>query len=458
MVTAFEHLATEMATADLGDARLSRRLGLIMAALSRRPGESLPKTLVSAAALEATYRFMSNQSVTPQRILAPHIAATCVRAEEAGFALAIQDTTECEFAGESRQGLGRLSERRRGFHAHVCLAATVDDGRPLGILGAHTWARPDEVPGRKKRATYAHRTREAKESDRWIAVAERVEAMTRTRARVIHVMDREADFYKLEARLVDLGAEFVIRGSHLERKLADGRRLEDATSDVRVRLEREVVVSKRLTTRDKAHPKRVKRMATLAAGATTIRVKRSWAVRAKDGPEFDLNVVHVWEPTPPAGQSAVEWTLLTTLPTTTAKEIAFVIDVYRRRWLIEELFKALKTGCQLQKLQLETGAALVNAFAVMLPVAVRLLALRNVARTSPEARASDVLTALQIKILAVHEHTRALPLVTARDAMLAVARLGGHITNNGDPGWLVLGRGHEDLLALEAGASLALEM
>ena len=83
----------------------------------------------------------------------------------------------------------------------------------------------------------------------------------------------------------------------------------------------------------------------------------------------------------------------------------------------------MKTGCQFEKVQLETGAALVNAFAVTLPVAVCLLALRDVARTSPQARAGDVLTALQIKILAVHEHTRALPLWTARDAMLAVARL-----------------------------------
>ena len=257
--------------------------------------------------------------------------------------------------------------------------------------------RPDEVPGRRKRATYEHRTREAKESDRWIAIAERVEAMTRERARVIHVMDREADFYRLEARLVNLGAEFVIRGSHLERKLADGRRLEDATSDVGVRLDREVVVSKRLRTRDKTHQKRVARMATLAAGATTIRVKRSWAVRVANGPEFDLNVVHVWEPSPPADQPAIEWTLLTTLPTTTAEEISFVIDVYRRRWLIEELFKSLKTGCQFEKVQLETGAALVNAFAVTLPVAVCLLALRDVARTSPQARAGDVLTALQIR-------------------------------------------------------------
>jgi hypothetical protein len=35
--------------------------------------------------------------------------------------------------------------------------------------------------------------------------------------------------------------------------------------------------------------------------------------------------------------------------------------------------------------------------------------------------------------------------------MLAVAALGGHLKSNGDPGWLVLGRGMHDLLLLELG-------
>jgi hypothetical protein len=50
------------------------------------------------------------------------------------------------------------------------------------------------------------------------------------------------------------------------------------------------------------------------------------------------------------------------------------------------------------------------------------------------------------------------PNATIREAMLAIAALGGHIKNNGDPGWAVLGRGYEDLLLLERGAALALEM
>ena len=41
-----------------------------------------------------------------------------------------------------------------------------------------------------------------------------------------------------------------------------------------------------------------------------------------------------------------------------------------------------------EKLQLESSAALTNAFAVMLPVAVRLLARRDLARTCQDAPAS----------------------------------------------------------------------
>jgi hypothetical protein len=42
---------------------------------------------------------------------------------------------------------------------------------------------------------------------------------------------------------------------------------------------------------------------------------------------------------------------------------------------------------------------------------------------------------------------------TVREALLAVAALGGHIKNNGAPGWLVLYRGFRDLTLLEIGWS-----
>ena len=135
-----------------------------------------------------------------------------------------------------------------------------------------------------------------------------------------------------------------------------------------------------------------------------------------------------------------------------------MVDAYRCRWTIEEFFKALKTGCAFEKRQLESAHALSNALAVFAPVAWRLLLLRTLARHT-EAPATAALNPNQIECLRafmLERHGRKLPgVLTARDAMLAIAKMGGHITNNGDPGWIVLGRGFDRLLDVELGFAIA---
>jgi hypothetical protein len=164
-----------------------------------------------------------------------------------------------------------------------------------------------------------------------------------------------------------------------------------------------------------------------------------------------LNVIHVFEPKPPPGQVAVEWFLLTDLAIGTPQAIAFAVDCYRRRWFIEEFFKALKTGCQYERRQLETAGSLLNALAILAPVAWRLLLLRHVARCDDKAPATAALTPKQIEVLRAVAKRPVPARATARQAMFAVAGLGGHIKSNGDPGWMVLGRGMHDLLLLELG-------
>jgi len=170
-----------------------------------------------------------------------------------------------------------------------------------------------------------------------------------------------------------------------------------------------------------------------------------------------INLVHVWEENPPAGEPAVDWVLFTTEPIDTPQDLHTIVDYYQSRWLIEEFFKALKTGCAFEKRQLESYHALSNALAVFSVIAWRLLLLRAVSRSSPDAPADAVLTSTQLKLLR-HRLKLKTPLESAREALFAVARLGGHIKNNGDPGWLNLGRGFEKLLLLEAGWRAAVDM
>jgi hypothetical protein len=164
-----------------------------------------------------------------------------------------------------------------------------------------------------------------------------------------------------------------------------------------------------------------------------------------------VNVIHVFERKPPPGQPPVEWFLLTNLPIDDNDAIAFAVDCYRARWIIEEYFKALKTGCLFEKRQLESAHSLLNALAILAPVAWRLLLLRHLARLKKPAPVAHALTTKQLEVLRAVAKKPLPGRPTARDAMLAVASLGGHIKSNGDPGWMVLGRGMHDLLLLELG-------
>jgi len=134
-----------------------------------------------------------------------------------------------------------------------------------------------------------------------------------------------------------------------------------------------------------------------------------------------------------------------------------VVDAYRSRWLIEEFFKAIKTGCGYEKRQFESLHALLIMLATTIPVAWRLLALRWASRSRPDAPASEVLTDLQIRILrgADPKKRGVPPRATVGQVTMAIARLGGHQKSNGQPGWQVLGRGMRRLTDLVEGAMLA---
>lgn len=143
--------------------------------------------------------------------------------------------------------------------------------------------------------------------------------------------------------------------------------------------------------------------------------------------------------------------MLTSLPIHDDAAILYAVDCYRAGWTIEEYFKALKTGCQFERRQLASAHSLLNALAILAPVAWRLLLLRHLARAEPTAPAADALTEKQLEVLGAVAKKPLRPRPNAREAMLAVAALGEHLKSNGNPGWLVVGRGMHDLLLFELG-------
>lgn len=159
--------------------------------------------------------------------------------------------------------------------------------------------------------------------------------------------------------------------------------------------------------------------------------------QAKDLPRtVQVNVVEVREPNPPRGTEPVHWLLVTTEPVKTREDVLLIIDLYRSRWLIEEYFKALKTGCAYESRQLERLETFRVALGLFIPLAWQLLMLRASSRL-PDFPADSALSSTQLTVvrLLCAENDHDLPTKpTAHDILMGIARLGGHIKQNGNPG------------------------
>jgi hypothetical protein len=444
-------VADEFAGADLGDARRTRRLESLVEAFSAFPDGSLPEIARDAAELEAFYRFFSNDAFQFEDLLAPHVAATVGRVGELPAALVVHDLTECSYSLDDslRAGFARLGCSSQGFRLHAALALANDgSARPLGLLACHVWT--DKVKGRV-------------DAVRWGEAIGASSSTVAGRSRLIHVIDREGGVFELFARILELKDSFVIRLTK-ERlvELESGSRNSTNVQELAQKLESvheiEVPLSRRTSVfPHPVNPPRASRVARLSFSAAPIKLPRPQDANRKLPRSIAVNLVCVTERDVPVGAEPVEWFLATTESIATVEDVIRVVEIYRARWKIEEFFKALKTGCALGKRQLESLDAVMKVLAISLVVAWRALLLRHESRHRPTEPASLALSELHLEVL---RRTGRVPLgkkPSTRDALFAVAALGGHIKGNGDPGWLLLCRGMERLLERVVGWMTALD-
>jgi hypothetical protein len=119
-----------------------------------------------------------------------------------------------------------------------------------------------------------------------------------------------------------------------------------------------------------------------------------------------------------------------------------------------QFFKALKTGCAIEKRQPGDLHALSNALALFILIAWQLLLLESEARERPHSPAKGVLSADELNVLRAVSRLPLPAEPTTLQAMLAIAALGGHLKHNGPPGWQTLASGLHTLLILVAAWNL----
>lgn len=460
--------AAEFEGAFLPDARLAKRLRDFVRAAAVNPAASFPEMAKTDAALEGLYRFLSNEGVDFGELLEPHIAQSRDRALAATAVLVVHDTSAFKFEGSRGAELGYLNTGARGFYLHASIAVRREGRREcLGLLEATPVFREAKPKKKRKKklsgGDYAGRA--GRESARWWEHVAAVRKRLGKECDVIDVADAEADNYTLLSQMVGAGYRFVFRMARDRRARAGvnapWERVESLVATAEAIAERDVPLSARGTARPprqlKKYPPRDARVAKLSFAAMPLEIKRPPYLDEKFPSEIQLTAVRVYEVDAPPGTEPVEWVLFTTEPVKSREEVLAVVDIYRRRWLIEEYFRAVKTGCAYESRQLEGRHAWLNALAITLPLAWRTLQLRDLARREPELPATVILSETELAVLR-HVRTELPAKPTLRQALLAIAGIGGHIKNNGEPGWLVLYRGMSEVQGLAKGVELADEM
>jgi Transposase DNA-binding/Transposase DDE domain len=441
--------------ADLGDRRCTERLILVAARMAADPSASIPGQMEGWAETKAAYRLLDADGVSFEAIAAPHWQRT--RACGPGRFLVLGDTTELDF------GIGRQvpdlaptgNGGGYGFHLHAALVVGAEDERIAGLAGAVIHYRKPAPEGENT----GRRLKRDRESDVWGDVIDQV-GPPAPAAQWVHVLDRGADNFDVYCHCREQRSDWVVRASMLNRKVTDP---EGNTAAVRD-LTTSPPEAGRFTLELRARPKQPARRAQLAVRFTPVTMPvprhKSRYVRRIDAMPVLMWLVVVAEVEGPKGVKPIDWVLYTSLPVESFAQAMVVVSYYEKRWLIEEYFKALKSGCRVTERQLKTKGRLEALVGLLSVVAVRLLQLKAHARTEPDRPAVEVVPPRYVNLLKLARGlSRATSLSVGR-FYRELAALGGFLgrKHDGNPGWITIWRGWEKLQLMMRGVEAAAEL
>lgn len=458
----------------LADERRTMRAVSIAEAMASDPMGSLPAQMGSQAATKAVYRFLESPQVSYERLMRPHLLQTQTLMQQQQRVLLIQDTTEVDYQHHPRtRGLGPVGQgSHHGYLLQTVLAVEPQSQQVLGIAAQEPFLRQPAPPGE----TSQQRAKRAqKESQVWQRQAQRI-GVAPVGCNSIHVGDRGSDIFAFLRTCEQLGCGFVVRVRH-DRRV--DLRVEQAETAVPAAARRhgsqraageplpehlfEEVRSwpsqgQQTITLDGNH-KRKQREATLCISWGQLRLWPPDGEAGKGERPLVVSVVRTWEADPPEGVEALEWLLLTSVPTQSEEDAWERVQWYRMRWIVEDYHQCLKTGCAIEERQVQTYEGLRTLLGFLAPLAVRLLQLRALARQEPERAASDVLPAEVVKVVA-HLAKVAPDRLTARRCWHRIAQAGGYLGRKGDgePGWKTLWKGWLHIQTLLEGVHLASEL
>lgn len=436
-----EWARAEFGGCELGDRRRVERAVKYAEQAVAHPDGSTPEQTERWSDCKAAYRLFDCEDVTFLRLAEPHWQRT--RAAAQGVVLLIDDTTETDYGCTSDVvGLGQTGNGGGyGFYLHSSLMVEAGSERILGLAGGEIFLRRVR---NKKENTRQRTQRPRPQSEVWGRVIEQV-GRPASGVRYVHVCDRGADNLEVFSRLLPLGCGWVIRASHLKRRVRTTSGASYSLNELCAQAEVWGTFSLPLRETDSS----AARTATMEVRVTRCWLPRPhhvtpWLKRTGLG-AIASTVIEVREVSAPAGVTPLRWVLFTDERVETLDAARRIIGYYEQRWLIEEFHKALKTGCRLESRQYQTRARLEALTGLLSVVAVRLVQLKHAAKVNPDEPAE---VRVPREWLTMLRALRKRPIVSIREFVRELAGLGGHLLRkgDGDPGWITLWRGLNKLI------------
>lgn len=436
---------SEMTLGRFGDRRLEKCGAFLHERLVESGGSGVSVRRLGkdrAGELRIT-RFLRNAGVSVAEMVETAAART-QRLAAGRHILAIQDTTTV-----------RSAAKGRCVALHPTIAADAIEGALLGLVDAQMFVRDGGRRDRRKDRAFAD-----KEGRRWLDGAEQAADLVAAGAACVTVVaDREGDIFE-DFACKPAEVEMLIRAGQ-DRRLADGSRLFAKAETLEE--------AGRMTVDLPAAPGRRARTAELSLRFCTVALARP--LSRKRTPELaalpksvTLSLVEAREIDPPTDAEAAHWRLLTTHAVGDLADARRIVGFYRERWLIEQLFRTLKTrGFDVEALRLaENGPfeKLVVATTIAAVTVLQLVRDRDGQAKRPLEDAFDPADRPALEAVSKSLEGR-----TARQknphpegslafAAWVFARLGGWTGYYGKPGPVVMLRGLVDFYAIKHGWNL----
>lgn len=435
------------------DKRLDKRMAKVIIDLIHSGSATINKTVKDHASKTATYRILDNKRVDYDTVLNGSFRK-CAENIDVEHVLCLQDTTEFNLGhiadkiGQADPDVGPTTRKDiAGFFCHPMLVCDPSGENIYGLASTsiynRTWGQKD-----KRQRSYQSMPIEEKESYRWIENALNTRARIAQQVRLTIIGDRESDIYDEFEKVADATTDLLIR-SRVDRNIENGG------GKLYAELEKQSSMG-RIEVKLAGNTSRDKRTAEIEVRCCEAKIKaprnykstsKSTSLYAVEAREVTANL--------PAGQQPIHWRLLTTHKVESFEQAIQCIEWYKQRWLIEELFRVIKTkGFQIESTQLGSGAAIKKLLAFTLEAALQVMRLKLALDKKQEAKAGLIFNEKQVQLLALllkkvegktAKQKNPYRKETTAWAAWIIARLGSWTgyKSHGPPGYITMKNGYD---------------